>query len=299
MTSDSTLTPFTAIDGENIAIHDWPLPEVWEDQPIQGTVIIVHGLGEHAFRYAHVARMLNEQGWHVRAYDQYGHGESGGKRGALPNEMRLVSDLSDVVEETRRIMAPNERLVLIGHSMGGVVVGSYIRQVGAGAVDGVIFSSPAFDPGLKPFQKFLLSFMPRIFPNLRVDNGLLVNLLSRDPLVVQAYKSDPYVHRKICARLAKFIADEGAQIIAHASSWPVPTLLVYAGADGLVSPGGSRAFAQAAPMSVVQWRCFESMYHEIFNDPQREQVFEALRQWLENINSSQGLAGRIDAQISS
>jgi alpha-beta hydrolase superfamily lysophospholipase len=284
MSSDSILSPLTAGDGENIAIHDWPLPEVWADQDIHGTVIIVHGLGEHAFRYAHVAQFLNEQGFHVRAYDQYGHGESGGSRGSLPEAMRLVDDLADVVDDTRRSMQRGQQLFLLGHSMGGVVVASFVRQQ-MRPVDGVILSSPALDPGLNPAQKFMLAALPRLMPDVRVDNGLKLDKLSRDPVVIQAYKSDHFVHRKISARLAKFIADEGANIIAAAPKWFTPTLLLYAGSDALVSPAGSRAFAAAAPAQHVQSHCFEPMYHEILNDPDRAQVFEKIQAWLKRMTN--------------
>ncbi len=279
MTTDSYLSPFTAADGENIAIHDWPLPDIWPDQKIKGTAIIVHGLGEHAFRYAHVANFFNEQGYHVRAYDQYGHGESGGSRGGIPSEMRLVDDLADVVDDTQRNMREGQKLILLGHSMGGVVVASFARQQ-MRPVDAIVLSSPALDPGLSAVQKFMLSTLPRFAPNLRVDNGLKVEMLSRDPVVVQAYRSDHFVHRKISGRLARFIAEEGARIIAAAPKWRMPTLLMYAGADALVSPAGSRAFAQAAPANRVQSHCFEPMYHEIFNDPDKAQVFGVMAEWL-------------------
>jgi alpha-beta hydrolase superfamily lysophospholipase len=281
---ESFLSPFTAGDGENIAIHDWPLPDVWPDQDIAGTVIIVHGLGDHAFRYGHVARFLNDQGYHVRAYDQYGHGESGGSRGSLPQAMRLVDDLADVVDNTRRSMHRGQSLILLGHSMGGVVVASFARQQ-LRPIDGIILSSPALDPGLNAVQKFMLATLPRFVPNLRVDNGLKVDKLCRDPQVVRDYKRDHFVHRKVSSRMAKFIADEGANIIAAAPKWLTPTLLLYAGQDALVSPAGSRAFAVAAPTSSVQSHCFEAMYHEIFNDPDRAQVFEHMQAWLKQMES--------------
>lgn len=284
MTQDTYLSPFTAADGENIAIHDWPLPDGSPDDATKGMAIIVHGLGEHAFRYVHVARRLNLAGFHVRAYDQYGHGESGGSRGRIPSEMRLVDDLADVVDNTRRMMRPGQILVLLGHSMGGVVVASFVRQH-VRPVDGVILSSPALDPGLNAVQKFLLSFLPRIAPNLRVDNGLKRDKLSRDPAVVEAYREDAFVHRKISGRLARFIADEGARCIAAAPKWMTPTLLLYAGADELVSPAGSRAFAASAPKKWVQSRCFDAMYHEIFNDPEREQVFRSVQSWLDLLSA--------------
>src|SRR4051812_36826362 len=96
--STSTLSTFTASDGENIALQDWPLPDGLR---LRGVVLLVHGLGEHAGRYEHVARKLNGWGFEVRGYDHFGHGESGGPRGALPTATRLVDDLADIVESTR------------------------------------------------------------------------------------------------------------------------------------------------------------------------------------------------------
>jgi alpha-beta hydrolase superfamily lysophospholipase len=79
--TDSILSTFTASDGDNIALQEWPLPD---GVPLRGAVVLVHGLGEHAGRYDHVARRLNSWGFAVRGYDQYGHGESGGPRGGCP-----------------------------------------------------------------------------------------------------------------------------------------------------------------------------------------------------------------------
>lgn len=279
---DSYLSPFTATDGENIAIHDWPLPDRWPELAIKGTVIIVHGLGEHALRYSHVAQFLNTCGYHVRAYDQYGHGESGGSRGGIPTEMRLVDDLADVVDNTRRMMRPGQLLLLLGHSMGGVVVASFVRQQ-MRPVDGVMLSSPALDPGLSSVQKLLLAVLGRIAPDLRVNNGLKLEQLCRDPAVVKAYREDGFVHRKVSGQMVRFIAQEGERCIAAAPKWMTPTLLLYAGADALVSPAGSRAFAASAPSKWVQSRCFEEMYHEILNDPEKKRVFESMQDWLERL----------------
>ena len=107
------------------------------------------------------------------------------------------------------------------------------------------------------------------------------NFISHDPAVVAAYKADPRVHDRISSRLGRFIADGGPQVIEHAQRWTVPTLLIYAGTDRVVNPEGSRAFAAAAPQQMVSAHCFEGLYHEIFNEPESEPVFERLRQWLD------------------
>ena len=289
--SDSYLLPLTASDGDNIAVQDWPFTDngLNDDTP-RGTVLIVHGLGEHAARYAQVADDLNSWGYTVRSYDQVGHGDSDGQRGALPHDDRLMDDLADVVDSVRRLMRPKEPLILLGHSMGGVVAAQFVlRKIRP--VEGLILSSPAFDPGLNAVQKLLVSALPHIVPNLRVGNGLKQKYISRDPQVVRDYQNDPLVHDRISARLAQWIAVQGAACIAAAPQWSTPTLVVYAGADRLVSPAGSRAFAKAAPPKLVQSYCFDEMYHEILNDPERAQVLAVIKRWL----AATAHAGRFNA----
>lgn len=275
--AESTLSTFTASDGDNLAMQDWPLPEGVAQR---GTVVIVHGLGEHAGRYESVARRLNEWGFAVRGYDHYGHGDSGGVRGALTAESRLIDDLGDVVETTRQRIGAGLPLIVLGHSMGGLVAACLVA-LGQVRVDGLVLSSPALDAGLSAVQKFLLATLPRIAPNLVVGNGIDPQYISRDPAVVAAYQADPRVHDRISARLGRFIGDAGPTVIAHASQWSVPTLLMFAGEDKLVSPAGSRAFAEAAPPDVVTTHCFDRYYHEIFNEPGNEAVFGKLKRWLD------------------
>nr|WP_315464898.1 lysophospholipase [uncultured Rhodoferax sp.] len=277
MASESTLSTFTASDGENLAVQDWPLePGVTP----RGVVLIVHGLGEHAGRYDHVAQQLNAWGFAVRGYDQYGHGESGGLPGSLPTDQRLLDDLADIIDSTRARMAPDTPLILLGHSMGGLVAGRLV-SLGMREVDGLIMSSPALNAGMNAFQKLLVAVLPKVAPDLRVGNGLNPAWISHDAAVVQAYTADPLIHDRISARLARFISVEGPATVAAASQWQVPTLLLYAGDDKLVSPQGSRDFAATAPAHVVSAVCFDALYHEIYNEADAAPVFAATRSWLD------------------
>jgi len=275
--ADFSLTTFTASDGENLAAYHWPLAE---GQPRRGTVLLVHGLGEYAGRYHHVAQHLNDWGFAVRAYDHYGHGRSAGPRGGLNHDMRLLDDLADMVDAARAHTPEGLPLVLLGHSMGGLVAARFVAMH-LRPVDALVLSSPALDPGLDAVQKILLATLPRVAPNLRVGNGLEARYISHDPAVVAAYEADPLCHDRISARLARFIAEAGPATVARAAHWQVPTLLMWAGADRLVNPAGSRAFAAAAPDRVVQSRCFEDLYHELFNELDAAPVFEVLQRWLE------------------
>ena len=271
--------PFTLRDGLNLALYDWPLSETVRPR---GVMLIVHGLGEHAWRYDHVARRLNAWGFWVRAYDQRGHGESGGARGVLPTDHALLADLAEVVDDTREQLCNRWAcpLILMGHSMGGLVASRFV----AGRlrpVEALVLSSPALDAGLKPLQRLLIATLYRLAPSLAVGNGLDARQISHDPEVVRRYQADPLVHDRISARLARFIDTEGRFTRAAAPGWRVPTLLMYAGADALVHPRGSREFAAAAPPAVVSSREFEGLYHELFNEADPTEVFETLEHWLD------------------
>jgi len=277
--SDTTQAPFTLRDGLNLALFDWPLPMRWRPRAV---VLIVHGLGEHAWRYDPVAQRLNEWGFCVRAYDQRGHGESGGARGVVPDDDALLDDLAEVVEDTRSHIAEPWAcpLILMGHSMGGLIAATFVQRRMA-PVDALVLSSPALDAGIGALQKKLIGLLYRFAPNLTLSNGLDASKISHNPAVVEAYRKDPLVHDRISARLAHFIDSNGPAVVAAAAQWPVPTLLMAAGADSLVRPAGSKAFAAAAPRSKVHTQVFEDLYHEIFNEADPSAVFGTLKAWLD------------------
>jgi alpha-beta hydrolase superfamily lysophospholipase len=275
--TESTLSSFISSDGQTLAVQDW-LPT--RGEPVRGLVLIVHGLGEHAGRYDALANRLNAWGFAVRGYDQLGHGESAGFRGGLPTDFRLLEDLADVVDDTHSRIAADVPLILLGHSLGGLVAARLV-SLRMRPVDALVLSSPALDAGMNAFQKLLVAVLSRLAPDLRIGNGLNPKYLSHDPEVVRAYKADRLVHDRISARLARFIADAGPATLALAAGWTVPTLLMYAGADHLVNPAGSRRFAKDAPKQVVSSVCFEDLYHEIFNERDAAPVFNTLRRWLD------------------
>ena len=307
-----TVTPFTARDGENLALYNWRAARQTNAADSQlgdsysepaGIVLIVHGLGEHAGRYEGVAQQLTQSGFAVLGYDQRGHGRSDGQRGALPDSNVLLEDLAEMVDEARlhgmpfpttageleaEHAAPKTLpLILFGHSLGGLVAARFVA-LNLRPVEGLVLSSPALDPGLRFFQKLMLAASLKFMPSITVNNGLNPNHLSRDPQVVKAYLSDRLVHNKISPRLGHFIATAGPATIAAAANWLTPTLLMYAGADKLVNPEGSRRFATMAAQSkavkpgTVTAKCFDGYYHELFNEPQPAPVFELLKTWLDS-----------------
>ena len=259
---------------QTLAFYAWPnAPE-----NARAAVLLLHGLGEHMGRYGHVASALQAAGYVVFGYDHHGHGLSSGLRGNLLSPSQLLDDVRFVIEQVRALThAP---LVLLGHSMGGLIAARAVAQ-SLPHIDAFVMSSPALGAQTNVIQKFLLATLPKLFPHVRVDNGVKTTWVARDAQVVRAYVEDPLVHRQISAGLAAWILKEGAQTVAQASAWTMPTLLLYAGQDQLVLPQASAEFARLAPSDVLQSHCFNVMYHEIFNDPEKAMVLAKLLAWLD------------------
>ena len=259
-----------------LARYHWPAPE----KQARGQVLLVHGLGEHMGRYNHVAFALTSAGFAVQGFDHVGHGLSSGVRGDVATPHQLVDDLAAVVADIQHHQPSGEPLILLGHSMGGLVVARALAEK-ACRVDAAVLSSPAFGAFTNPVQKLLLATMPKLLPHLRVGNGLQLAWLARDAQAVRAYREDRLVHDRISAQLAAWIIGEGEKAVQQAPAWDTPALLIYAGQDHLVNPQGSIDFAQAAPAAVLHSQCFNVMYHEIFNDPEKHLVFNKMNTWLD------------------
>ena len=271
-------------DRQWLHLRRWPLPAA-QQASARGVIVLVHGLGEHLGRYVILAQFLNHQGWHVIGADQRGHGVSEGQRGAITHADNLLTDLAQVIDSVRdEFQGP---LVLLGHSMGGLVAARFVAEalepvpaLWSRQVDGLVLSSPALDPGLSLRQRLLLATLGRMAPNSTHSNGIKTAWISRERSVVRAYERDRLVHDRVSPRLVRFIVDSGRVVLARAARWAVPTLLMWGGADRIVAPRGSAAFAEAAPATVVQSQDYPKLYHEIFNEPERNEVLARLASWL-------------------
>ena len=266
---------YTTIDHHNLARYDWPVPT----GSAKALVLLVHGLGEHMGRYQHVAFALQQAGYMVIGYDHVGHGLSSGKRGDTDTPDQLTEHLQHMAKEVKSLHT-GLPLVLLGHSMGGLVV-QRAAASDRSLADAVVMSSPALATFPNAFQKLLLATLPKWLPHLRVDNGLKLEGLARDAQVVRDYKHDRLVHRLISASLGAWIVQEGIKAVQQAEQWQVPSLLLYAGQDKLVNPQGSAEFSKRASAEVLQSHCFNVMYHEIFNDPEKQVVLQKLVHWLD------------------
>lgn len=267
-----------------LASYQWPLAKA---QRPRAHVLIVHGLGEHAQRYIELATELNEAGYAASAYDQYGHGRSLGARGDVLEPKQLLDDLNIAVHETRsrldREFESEVPLVVLGHSMGGLVAASWAStQTDKKLAQGIVLSSPAITPYLNARDRLLLKIAGVLMQHVAVKSGLKPQLISRSSATVERYLQDPLVHDRISGLLAQFITTEGEQVLARAPEWQLPCLLMWGGADAIVQPQGSVDLAAAIPPACLTAHAWPGYYHEIFNEApaDRAPVVAMLLQWL-------------------
>jgi alpha-beta hydrolase superfamily lysophospholipase/predicted GNAT family N-acyltransferase len=244
-------------------------------------IYLLHGLGEHCRRYDALARWLNSLGWQVRAHDHRGHGASDGKRGVISHRRELLDDAKAQISRFAAELGGPP--VLLGHSMGGSLAAELVLVDGL-VVRALILSSPALALRLSVGQRWLLKLMNRLAPGVAVANGIDPTHISHDPDVVAAYRNDPLVHNKVCARLVTSLLYGGELIQERTSALEVPALLMVAGSDRLVDPAGSVQLSERAGKRGLDTRWYESAHHEIFNEaePLRQQVVNDFRDWLEH-----------------
>ena len=265
----------SAADGTPLHVADWPLGSAAGEG-----IVLMHGLGEHCGRYAHVARFFNDCGYSVRTYDHRGHGRSGGARGDVPDADALLRDAHIAIDDFAQNLATPP--LLLGHSMGGLFAAYYATRA-ISPLGGLILSSPALGISLSGAQKLLLQILRALAPGLGIPNGLDSKYLSHRQEVVDAYDSDPLVHPKISARLlrAMLTAIENSQ--AQASTLGIKTLLVVAGDDHLVDASGSDAFHTKLAPGVGTMHRYPGYYHELFNETEAGRVFDDVRAWLDRL----------------
>lgn len=268
-----------ATDGTPLFVRDWRLPA---GTAPRGGILLLHGLGEHSGRHAHVAQFFNDCGYAVRAYDHRGHGRSGGPRGDVPDSEALVRDAGIVLDDFMRQLEAagiSGLPLLFGHSMGGLFA-ARLATARLAPLSGLILSSPALALPLSATQKTLLKILSAAAPGLAVPNGLPIHYLAHDPAVAAAYRKDPLVHGKISARLLHSMLEAIDVAQAQAGTLAIPTLMLVAGADRLVDAGGSRAFFPKLAAGIGTWHVYDDFYHEIFNERGAERVFGDVRAWL-------------------
>ncbi len=269
-------TTWKARDGLDIFAQGWE-PTVLNPKAV---VCLVHGLGEHSGRYAHVAEAFGKEGFILFGADLRGHGRSGGPRGHISSIEDFMRDI-DVLLEQARMRYPGLPLFLYGHSLGGIQVLHYglLRKPN---VKGVIATSSGLHTAIEDqaIKVLMAKVLGALIPKVAIASGLDPKGISRDEKVVQAYQNDPLVHDKISLGFGRVMIGVTSWTLAHAVEFSLPLLLLHGKADAIAFPSSSTEFA--APLkdrcTLVLW---DDAYHELHNEPEKNEVFKTMTLWMD------------------
>ena len=248
----------------------------------RAALLIVHGLAEHSGRYLHVLERFAKAGFDCWAYDYRCHGQSPGLRVHIQQFDEFLIDL----ETARRLVGeaqPDLPLFLVGHSQGGLIV---LREALAHpeGLEGIVVSSPflGMHPDAAPSSPLhmVANIVSTFLPKQMFSKVAEPSALSRDPKVPEAYIADPLVSTTVSARWFTSVLAAHADTLAHAPDLSVPALVMQSGEDRLTDPAATRSWVANAPSDLVDFVEWEGLYHEMFNEPEKEMVFERVEEWL-------------------
>ena len=259
-------TTIKGTEGE-VSVAVWDVPEP------RRIVALAHGYGEHMGRYEHVAAALGERGAVVYGPDHLGHGESDGERVLVTDFDHLADDLHGVIElaRERHLGLP---VVLVGHSMGGLVATRYAQRYSGLA--GLVLSGPAV--GMTPAIEAAAATPEQ------ADAPIDLAVLSRDPAVGEAYANDPLVWHggyKIPTLQAYVAADQAME--AGDGFGDLPVFYVHGEADELVPMALARPFVEQLRGSDFTERIVPGARHEVFNELDKDETIAAVADWIEQV----------------
>lgn len=264
---------------ENLSIYiqNW-LPE----NPAKAVLLIVHGLNEHSGRYDYFSNFFVNEGFAVYSMDLIGHGKSDGTRAYVKDFVNYIDDINLYLDKIKQLQ-PGSPIFLIGHSMGGLIGAllliDYPDQFAGAVLSGSVVQVP---DDVSPLFISLGKFVSLVLPKL----GLLkidLSGLSRNPDVVQAYKDDPLVNSgKFTARISAEMNKSFDRVAVEGSRIKSPVLILHGGSDRIVNPACSHFLYALVSSDIKKLIIYDSFYHEIYNDPGHEQVFEDVSSWINN-----------------
>ena len=289
---------FPAPDGLQLFERRW-LPR---GEP-RAEVLLVHGFIEHGGRHAPTAETLAGHGFAVSAMDLRGHGKSAGPRCWIRGFDEYLRDLDTFFDRVVR-RAAGKPLFVMGHSLGGLIAllwcvrqsnspllcggegGHHVPMVGvrAGAkLKGLILSGPALQVGrqLFPWLRRLARLASMLFPRLRLVR-MGGRSISRDPAVIVQFRDDPLVfHGRFPVRTGAEILRAGGLARAEFERLDVPLLILHGTADRVAAVEASQALFLQAAATDKTLRLYPGLYHEVLNEPEKEQVRADLIEWID------------------
>ena len=266
---------FKGRQGTNLYYQGW-LPEGRS----VAVLLIVHGLAEHSGRYGNVVNHFVPLGYAVYGIDHPGHGHSDGPRAYVERFQDFLDPLQVFLGRIRD-WQPETPIFLVGHSLGGLISAAYLLDQ-PDEPAGAILSAPSVKmPGSVSTLTLLAGkVLSALLPRLGLVR-LEAEGVSRDPAVVRAYRQDPLVFTgKITARLGTELLQAMGRVLAEAQKISLPLLILQGAEDKLVDPRGAQVLFDRVSSVDKTIKVYEGLYHEVFNEPEHDQVLGDVEKWL-------------------
>jgi len=253
----------------------------WTAAQPRAAVFLSHGLGEHAGRYAALARDFTARGISVYAVDHRGHGRSGGPRAYTPRFERFVADLEDFRGRVAR-QADWLPLFLYGHSLGGLIAIRWLQTHGDVPLAGAVLSAPLLGVKVQaPRWKLALAApLSRLLPALPMKNEIDPSELTHDPVYIRSYREDPLVSDKVTPRLFTEMMGAMVKALAEGGRISAPLLFLVPGEDTIVQEEDTLRFAGGLRGDVTVRR-YPGFRHESHNELGREKPLGDVFAWME------------------
>ncbi len=262
-----------AEDGNCLQGYTWAPPA---GTPVRAALVVVHGLGDHARRYAALAQALQAQGVAVLAQDQRGHAGSGGARQRIDSVAQAAGDAERALQEAARRW-PGVPLLLHGHSFGGLVA-THVAATTTRPLAGVIVSSAALQrpAGVSDVQLGVVRALSAVAPGLGLE-PLDETQVVRGAAAQAALRADPLItHEKLPARTVAALLTGVDAIQPRLAQVRQPLLVLHGGADTVTPPAGSRALHDRAASTDKTLRLVEAARHDLLHEPEAAAVTQAI-----------------------
>ena len=246
---------------------------------MKAVIVIVHGVCEHSERYDYLTSALNNAGYSVVRFDLRGHGKSGGERGYAESYREFSDDLNEIISAVKEDL-PDIPVYILGHSMGAFISALY-EIMYPDCIKGQILSGiPAIELPLSDIK--LLKNLPyNKFPKINAANKL-AKLVSRDIKVVENYLNDPLNLKKSTIKMSAEMFLKGPEFMSsHINEYKAPCLILHGQDDKIVTEKSSEWFFGNISSTDKTRKLYPELYHEIFNEPQKDAVISDLISWLE------------------
>jgi alpha-beta hydrolase superfamily lysophospholipase len=245
----------------------------WRSDQPKRLVVLVHGYGEHIGRYEHVAQALAARGSTVVGPDHIGHGRSPGERAVITSFETVVDDLRGVV----RAESGDLPVVMVGHSMGGLIAVRYAQR-DPEDLAGLVLSGPAIGAGPVLQQRLDV-------PQL-ASEPLDPRALSRDAYVGQSYVADPLVYHGGWKRptLEAFVAADAAVTDGPAFG-DLPLLYLHGAEDPLVPVARAKPVVERLAGPNTEMHILDGARHEVFNEIDKDVAIALVSAFVERVTA--------------